>query len=366
MTTNAELAAKIGRLRGFLERYQYAGVLLRLRASFAWLTCGGNSTVERCAERGVADLLITRDRLVAVLSEIERYRIMEEELGGLGFELVSFAWGGLAGQDAVDELRAGRRMAADSPAPGFEDRSLELAALRYVLTPEEVVRARHAARASAQSFEAVCREIRPGMTEHEAAALLAASCLRAGGDAPVVLVAFDERIAAYRHPAPTGRKLARLALLVRCSQQHGLITSISRMICFGEPDAELRRRYAACARVNAAFIAATRPGVVASDVFAAGVAAYAATGFPDEWKRHHQGGALGYACRDYIADHGCRAVVQENQLFSWNPSLAGTKVEDSILVTSAGQEVLTEMPNWPSLEVSAGGRTIRCADILVR
>jgi len=135
---------------------------------------------------------------------------------------------------------------------------------------------------------------------------------------------------------------------------------------FGEPDAELRHRYAACARVNAAFIAATRPGARVSDVFAAGVAAYAAAGFSDEWKLHHQGGALGYACRDYIADLGCPEVVQENQLFSWNPSLAGTKFEDSILVTSAGQEVLTEMSNWPSFEVVAGGRTFRCADILVR
>jgi len=366
VSTNPELTTKIGRLRGFLERHGYAGVLLRRRASFAWLTCGGNSTVERCAERGVADLLVTRDRLVAVLSEIERYRIMEEELGGLGFELVSFAWGGRAGPDTLDALREGRRMAADCAVPGFEERGEELTALRYALTPEEAVRARNAARASAQSFEVVCREIRPGMTEHEAAALLSAACLRTGADAPVVLVAFDERIAAYRHPAPTARKLERRALLVRCSEQHGLITSISRMVSFGEPDAELRRRYAACARVNAAFIAATRPGAVASEVFAAGVAAYAATGFPDEWKRHHQGGAIGYACRDYIADHGCREVVQENQLFSWNPSLAGTKIEDTILVTSTGEEILTEMPSWPSLEVAVGGQTIRCADILVR
>ena len=366
MTGNAELGTKLGRLRQFCEDQGFAGVLLRRRSSFAWLTGGGNSTVERCAERGVADLLVTRDRLVAVLSEIERFRIAEEELAGMGFEVVPFAWGGWAGQDALDALRGGERMAADGSVAGFEDRGPELAALRYTLTPEEVVRARQAARASARSFEEVCRELRPGMTEHEVAALLGAGCVRAGGDAPVVLVAFDERIAAYRHPAPTARKLGRLALLVRCSEQHGLITSISRMVSFGAPDDELRRRYAACARVNAAFIAATRPGAVVSDIFAAGVAAYAEAGFPEEWKRHHQGGALGYACRDYIADHGCREVVQEQQLFAWNPSLAGTKVEDSILVSSRGQEILTEMPGWPALDVAVGERTVRCADILVR
>jgi Xaa-Pro aminopeptidase len=361
-----ELATKVQRLRAFCQAQGYQGVLLRTRPSFSWLSCGGNSTVEHGVEGGVADLLVTGDGLFAVASEIERYRIMEEELSGKGFELVPFAWGGRSGQDALDRLRGGRRMAADCAVPGFEACPGELAELRWVLTPEEVVRARQGARAAAESLEAVAREIRPGMTEHEAAALLAAGPIRLGGDAPVVLVAFDERMDAYRHPAPTARKLQRRALLVRCSQQHGLITSLSRIVCFGEPGAEYRRRYAACAQVNAAFIAATRPGATAAEVLAAGVAAYAAAGHPEEWRKHHQGGALGYWCRDWVADAGSRQVVQENQLFSWNPSLLGTKVEDSILVTRAGAEILTEMPGWPSLQCSAQGQTVRCADLLVR
>jgi Xaa-Pro aminopeptidase len=363
---NAELQTKVARLRAFCEGRGYQGVLLRRRAGFAWLSCGGTSTVERSVEWGVADLLVTRDRLYAVASEIERYRIMEEELGSLGFELATFPWGGRGGQDALEALRGGRRMAADCPVPGFEDRGGELAELRFALTPDEAARARRAARTAATSFEAVCRDLRPGMTEHDAAALLAAGPLRSGGDAPVVLVAFDDRMLAYRHPAPTAAKLLRKALLVRCSEQHGLVTSISRIVTFGEPEPEFRSRYLACAKVNAALIAATLPGAVAADVFGAGVAAYGAVGYPEEWKRHHQGGALGYRCRDYVADATCREVVQEDQLFAWNPSIAGTKLEDSILVTRGGQEILTEMAGWPVLEVSAPGQTVRCADILVR
>lgn len=362
----AELDIKVARLRGWCEQNGYAGVYLRRRANFAWLSCGHDSTVERCVEWGVADLLVTPDRLLVVASEIERHRILDEELQGLGFQLVTHPWGGRSQGDAADRLRAGQRMAADCAVPGFEDRTAAIAKLRWALTPEEVARARVGAREAARNLERVCRAIQPGVTEHEVAARLASEALRTGGDAPVVLVAFDERMFAYRHPAPTAGKLRRLALLVRCSQQAGLITSISRIVSFGEPEAEFRKRYAACARVNAEFISATRPGAVASEIFARGVAAYATGGYPDEWTRHHQGGALGYCCRDYIADASCDEVVQANQLFAWNPSIAGTKLEDTILVLRDGQENLTEMPGWPRLEVEAGGRAVRCPDILVR
>ena len=152
----------------------------------------------------------------------------------------------------------------------------------------------------------------------------------------MVLVAFDERMLAYRHPAPTAGSCSAGRSSSAAPSSHGLIFSISRIVSFGDPGAEFRKRYAACARVNAEFIDGTRPGALACDVFARGVAAYAETGYPDEWTRHHQGGAMGYACRDYIADAGCRKVVQERQLFGWNPSILGTKIEDTILVDMGG------------------------------
>jgi len=362
----SEFETKVARLRAFCQGNGYEGVLLRRRTNFAWLTCGHNSTVERCSDYGVADLLVTMDGCFILASEIERYRMMDEELGGLGFELVTFPWGGGALQASLDRLRAGRRMAADAFLPGFEPREADLADLRGSLTPEEIARARTTARLSAANFERVCREIVPGMTEHEVAGRLSAESVSAGGDAPVVLVAFDDRMVKYRHPVPTGKRLEQRALIVRCSQQQGIIVSISRIVSFGEPGAEFRRRYAACARVNGEFIQATRPGAVVSDIFAKGVAAYAAVGYPDEWKLHHQGGAMGYACRDYIADATCRKVVQDNQIFGWNPSIAGTKLEDTILVSRQGQEILTEMPDWPRIEVQVNGRTMSCPDVLVR
>jgi antitoxin VapB len=71
---------------------------------------------------------------------------------------------------------------------------------------------------------------------------------------------------------------------------------------------------------------------------------YRETGYADEWKQHHQGGPMGYEGRDYKATPTETRRVVENQAVGWNPSITGTKSEDTIL--SSG-EVITAMKNWP-------------------
>ncbi len=362
-----EFKIKIERIRKYCESNGYDGMYLSRRANFSWLTCGGNSTVERCSEYGVADLLVLANQQYVLASEIERYRITEEELSKTeGFELITFPWGDNLKEVAVKNLIAGKRIASDNGLYGMEMRAADIGELRYCLTSEEESRARVFAQESAADLERIGRLIEPGMTEYEAASYLMSGVVAIGGDAPVVLVAFDERMRVYRHPTPTGKKLVTQALLARCSEKNGLIISVSRIISFGEPDAEFRRRYLACAQVNAAFTAATLPGTSGSEIFQKGVSAYAESGYPDEWKKHHQGGALGYATRDYVIDSKCSIKVCDNQMFSWNPSVMGTKIEDTIIIKGNQQELLTDTNMWPRFEVSIGSTIIRCPDILVR
>jgi antitoxin VapB len=56
--------------------------------------------------------------------------------------------------------------------------------------------------------------------------------------------------------------------------------------------------------------------------------------------------------------------IQLNQAIAWNPSITGTKSEDTILVREKGVEVLTPTPHWPMLKVNYGGKTYLRPNIL--
>ncbi len=47
--------------------------------------------------------------------------------------------------------------------------------------------------------------------------------------------------------------------------------------------------------------------------------------------------------------------VQENQAFTWNPSITGTKSEDTILATSKGPEMITRPILYPTLSMEVEG-----------
>jgi hypothetical protein len=120
------------------------------------------------------------------------------------------------------------------------------------------------------------------------------------------------------------------------------------------------------ARVDTAFIANTRPGTEVCDIFRRALDCYRETGFGDEWQLHHQGGATGYAGREYKATANSSQVVQSNQAFAWNPSITGTKSEDTVIALEDETEIISASPGWPMVEVALEGRVWPRPDILVR
>ena len=118
--------------------------------------------------------------------------------------------------------------------------------------------------------------------------------------------------------------------------------------------------------LDGAFIAGTRPGRKVADVFGDGIAAYERAGYPEEWRKHHQGGPTGYQGRSYKGRPGVSGEVLEAQAYAWNPSITGTKSEDTIVATSAGPEIISPPAGWPLIEVDAGGIRLERPDILVR
>jgi Xaa-Pro aminopeptidase len=264
----------------------------------------------------------------------------------------------------VASLSRGLRLGTDGPYPGATDLSGEIARLRACLTPEEGERFRALGRLCAESMAAAASAVRPGQTEYQIAGLLATQVESRGVQAIVNLVATDERIWAFRHPLPTGKELQRYAMLVLCGRHAGLVCSVTRFVHFGPLPADLRRKAEAVARIDAIYIAATKPGETLSAILRRAIQAYEESGFPEEWRHHHQGGAAGYEPREFLATPQSDDVVSAGQAYAWNPSITGTKSEDTILVNTSSHEVLTAMPGWPAYHVAVGELTLSRPAIL--
>jgi len=140
----------------------------------------------------------------------------------------------------------------------------------------------------------------------------------------------------------------------------------TRFVHFGRLPEDLAKRLRQTAIVNARFEAATVPGARCADIFAACREWYRAAGYPDEWRKHHQGGATGYDDREYVIWPGTPETVQPVQAFAWNPTITGAKVEDTIVALPGGAEVVTRAEPWPVLKVRLGGREWPQPAILLR
>ena len=358
-----EFEQKQERIRGLLAEHDLDALLLRHVSSFAWATCGAASYVNTATTDGEAALLLTPSRRYLLTNNIEATRMEgEEKLAEQGWEFRVGPWHET--QRVIDELTGGLRLGVEGPYPGATDLSVQMARLRASLLPEEVERFRTLGRLCAEAMDSAIQAVEPGLTEYQIAGLLAYEADSRGAQAIVNLIATDERIFSFRHPLPTDKQLERYAMLVLCGRRWGLVCSITRLVHFGLIPEELHRKIGAVAQVDAAFMAATRPGRTLGEVFEDAQTAYAQTGFADEWRLHHQGGPAGYEPREYVATPGSTDVVSVGQVYAWNPSITGAKSEDTILVGDEENEVLTEVEGWPMLSVSVNGQTFERPGVL--
>ena len=344
--TRNEFQHKVMLMRNLLDRHEADALLLRRVSSFAWATCGAASYVNTATTQGAASLLITRDDCYLISNNIEAPRFEEEEcLAEQGWIFCVAHW--TSPMTELSHLTAGKKLIVDVPFLDAKVIDAEMARLRANLCEEEGVRFRKLGRLCAAAMNAAVRAVKPGMTEMEIAALLGAETQKRGVQPIVNLIATDERIYHYRHPLPTAKKLEKYAMLVLSGRKYGLVCSISRLVHFGPVLDDVQHRVDVTAQVNAALIAYSQPGAVLGEVFKQGQAAYAAGGFPDEWQYHHQGGAVAYEPREVLGKPDAQDVIAAGQAFAWNPTVAGAKMEDTILVWTQENELLTSIPGWP-------------------
>lgn len=332
---------------------------------FAWLT-GGNNVIASNGDVGIAAVGYNGNAITVVTNNIEAERLREEELRD-NIQVVTYEWYKRDLGEAVASISP-TPAAADFEIEGFE--TIDASTLRQPLTDEQIGAYRELSRDTAATVERVVRQTHSGVTELEVAADLRRELEAQGISTPVILVGGANRVQRYRHFTPTDASLGEYALISVTVSRDGLYTSATRTVAFDPPN-WISERTQAAMRVETTALAATQAvginGGTADEVFDAIREAYDAVGWGDEWQNHHQGGAAGFAPREWVGTPNCNEPVFLPQGYAWNPTVQGTKSEDTYLVTATKIEMLSATGEWPTTTVEAVGYDLELDrhDILV-
>jgi Xaa-Pro dipeptidase len=368
---NRELEEKTERLRRMLASEGLGGVLINAQHNFAWLTGGRSNVIDVSRDNGASNLLVRVDgKRFVIANNIEMPRLLAEEIDGSDFEPVEIKWEDEKSSpnfviDIARSLVAEGELAADIP-PNNDVRAAEslISTCRYELTVDEIDRFRQLGADAGMALGDVVAKLEPGETEIEVARKVRDEFASHGIYSVVTLVGSDERIAKFRHPIPTDSRWKNTLLIAVCARRQGLIASLSRIVCAAVAPSELERRTEAVAMLNAQMYSATQPGTTGAELYTFAAKAYTKQGFSGEIGKHHQGGACGYRTRDWVAHPKSTETVRMNQAFAWNPSITGTKVEETGIVTASGFEVITATNGFPQIAVSVNGREYLSPGIL--
>ncbi|ROQ64148.1 Xaa-Pro aminopeptidase [Rathayibacter sp. PhB152] len=341
----ADHRIKRQRLLALLEEAGGDAIALTSATALSWYLEGARVHTSLLGAP-IAAVLVERDRDLVRVFDNELDRLVAEELGGLpGLALEAVPW------HAPLLPPPGSRAAGPQTIHREESLAAPLRAARAALLPAERDRYAALCRDAAAVLTRELSDAHPDETERSLAARISGAVVALGADPAVVLVAGAERLG-HRHPLPTRQRLGERTMVVLCARRHGLIANLSRWIRFTPEDTRATDRAAALRAVEADVLRATRAGATLRSILAAAAAAYPRHGFAtDEWTRHHQGGAAGYAGRDPRATPDTADRVQDGQAFAWNPSAPAAKIEDTVVVDGDRITVLTRDSAWPEIDV---------------
>jgi len=197
---------------------------------------------------------INLDQLGGVISILKSHGITSGKLGVL-LEVMPASW----------MLRLKKEL------PGLElvDVSEQIFALRAEKSPEEAEAQRIGGKVAEAGYEALCRELRPGMYENEAVAIIDRAMQRLGSEESFNLItsgrfsAKDNAMPTLHNTASINRRIEKgdCVALEITPRYNGYWTQMARTVCVGEPNPEAEEFHAIIVGAIAAATAMMRPGV---------------------------------------------------------------------------------------------------------
>ena len=261
--------------------------------------------------------------------------------------------------EPVTGSRVGEAIAASVAGPrALRDATALLAGLRVRKTPAEANRIRRSNEIACIGLQAFRDAVAPGRTGLDLVAAVEAEVMRTGtghGGArrvrafAQVATGAEETSRGWRPmEISTRRPLVHgdLALLELGVVADGYWSDRTRVRAAGAPGAREQEITAHVRAAQEAAVRAVRPGALASDVDAAARSVLEAAGLGKEFF-HITGHGTGFRYHEpgsFLAP-GSAVVLEEGMVFSvepgvYSPGFGGVRLEDNVLVTAVGAEVL--------------------------
>lgn len=352
----AEFEHKRTRVAAWLDASGADAVLLLAAPNLYWLSAGGE--LRRVTTSSVA-FVVTRDRTSLLVPSDDADRVRQEEVRGFHLELVPLV---SLGVEALVERARGllpreTRWRCDVPGYGIEhDPSIDL--LRRSLLPEEIERLRKLGHDAATAIEEVAAECFRGILERDAAARLAAECVRRQIVPRVLLAGADERLATYARPVPKGGCAEQTLLLALVGMRGGLHVALSRIICLVQPEDAFVERYQGALDTVAELCHRARDGATLGQVVQQAIERPAL-------HAGHLGGLAGYALPEVEARPSSAWRLEPSQPLVWSVALPGARCEDTWLLGKSGCELVTATEGWPRRTLHLEDRTYELPDLLL-
>jgi len=239
----------------------------------------------------------------------------------------------------------------EAPQAEFIDASQHLSKLRAVKTPDEIRRLRAAETLTCDIWREASSRFAAGMTEREMANLIRHLMIdRADGEAFSTIVCIGANAAECHHEPDDTVWNGRDAVLVDMGVRlEGVCGDLTRNILPKRQTALYRRVYDIVRRANLAAISAARPGMKAKDLDRVARDLIRKEGF-GECFGHSLGHGVGYEIHEApTASRRSTDVLEPGMLVTIEPGIylegnLGVRIEDLILITEEGCEVLSSAP----------------------
>ena len=232
--------------------------------------------------------------------------------------------------------------------------------LREIKNGGEVERIREAARVTDEALRKVTEELRVGMSEREIALRLEFLMREMGAEA----VAFDVIVSAGEHSAhphhrPDDRvaKYGDLLLFDVGARVNEYCSDMTRVVAVGTPSPRAKEIYDLVLRANLAGIEALVPGASGSSVEASAREVIEEGGY-GEYYPHGLSHGVGLEVHEPPFSSGPNSVdvykpgmVVTVEPAIYLPGFGGVRIEDTIIITEDGPEVLSTFPKERLIEV---------------